>query len=178
MELQTIREKLRLSQRDIAYYLGISIHTVKAIEQGHRQVPLDMLDGKADLIKATLNEKAGRRVATDFAAPTKQQMRLMKRLRDTYTRRLDKYTLQLEKMQQDCATASRGLAFVRQVAASLARAGAKADPVRLHWSELKTAELTRSLTKNNAVAQQILTMEIAGLQVRIKQLDALVSGSA
>jgi transcriptional regulator with XRE-family HTH domain len=171
MELKSIRKKLKFSRQDVATYLGISIHTVKAIDIGNRQVPLDQLDEKADLIKAVLNDKAHRRVAADIAPATAQQIRKIKRLHHTYSRRIDNYTRQVEKMQEDCAAASKGLIAVQQLVASLTEAGADSDRSRLRWAKSKIVELTYIIKANNQTAQELLSIEIAGLKLRVERLE-------
>jgi transcriptional regulator with XRE-family HTH domain len=175
MELQSIREKLKLSRLDLALYLGISVHTVKAIELNKREVPLDRLGKKADLIKGILDDKVRLQAAAYVAPATTQQMRKMKHLQQTYRRRLNTYTVKLEKMLETYAAASTGLAVVQQLAESLAKADDKNNRVRLKWTKIKINELTYIIKANNQTAQEMLILEIAGLEVRIARLEGLLA---
>lgn len=175
MELQSIREKLKLSRLDLALYLGISIHTVKAIELNKREVPFDRLAEKADLIKGILDDKVRLQAAAHVAPATTQQMRKMKHLQHTYRRRLNTYIVKLEKMQENYAAASTGLVVVQQLAEALAKADDKNNRVRLKWTKIKINELTNIIKTNNQTAQDMLMLEIAGLQVRITRLEELLT---
>jgi transcriptional regulator with XRE-family HTH domain len=175
MELQSIRKTLKLSRLDLALYLDISIHTVKAIELHKREVPLDRLTEKADLIKGILDDKVRLQAAAHVAPATTQQMQKIKHLQNTYRRRLNTYTTKLEKMQENYAAASTGLVVVQQLAESLAITDARDNRVRRKWTKTKITELTYILKANNQTAQEMLTLEIAGLQMRIARLEGLLA---
>jgi len=176
MELQSIRQKLKLSRQDLATYLGISPHTVKSIELNRREVPLDHLDEKADLIKVLLDTDLQRQAVAHVAVATPEQLRKIRTLRLTYRRRLNNYTLKLQKMQENYTTAAMGLVVVQQLAASLAEAVSKDDRDRLKWTKRKTKELNYILEASNQTAQEMLTLEIDSLQARIARLEELLAG--
>ena len=173
MTIQTIRETLKLSRRDVAFYLGISTHMVKAIELDQRAVPFDSLDGIAALAHAILDSEARGPVTADVAPATSQQLRQVKRLYRKYSSRLNKYTERLEKMQEVYVSANKSLGIYQGFAASLAPARANGDRARLKWVKWKIEELTYRIKENNPTAQEILALEIAGLQVRMKRLEGV-----
>lgn len=168
--IQDIREQLKLSREDVAFYLGISTHMVKSIELGRRQIPFGSLEAVLTLKKAILKGQADGPV-TDVAPATAQQVRLMKRLHRNYSRRLNKYTHQLGKMREAYAGACSSLAIYQPFAASLALAHTADERARLKWVKWKIEEVTYHLKENNPTAQEILSLEIASLQSRIARLN-------
>lgn len=162
--IQTIREQLELTRKELSFYLVLSPHMIKSVEMGRRQLPMESMAAVAALYQAMMDvQKHG---PINDPPMDHQQIRRMKRLHRKCSRRLDRSAAKLEKMKKSYASACNSLRFYQLLAGLL-----KGDSVRLKWTKHKINEMTQRMQDNNTVAQELLTAEIAGLKGMVRALE-------
>lgn len=169
--LRYIRKQWGITREDLAFYLGLSPNTVKSIEDDRRHIPKSC--DKAVAAAVDVIRKGNARGKVVISTPASgQQIRLLKRRHRTYSLRLSKYTRTLEKMQSVYAQACTALGMYEALVQTYTPARTDADRSRLKWAQAKIAETTNSLQENNETAQEILALEITGLQSMLHALEA------
>jgi hypothetical protein len=144
---------------------------VKSIEADRRKTPKYCKQAVAALVKA-IGEGHTRGLAGNPTPATNQQIKLMKRRHSVFSRRLRKYTGQLERMQSAYALACATLRTYEALVQACTPARTADDRLHLKWAEKKVAETMYSMQENNETAQEILTLEIASLKNTVQGLEA------
>jgi transcriptional regulator with XRE-family HTH domain len=164
--IQTIRAHLKISQEELAGYLGLSLHTLQSVEQGRRQLPINSLRPAMIIFQAIITSQAGKSqrgfVATDHY--TKRR----KLLHHQYHRKLNRCELKLETMQQTYDSAIANLGIYQQIAQTLTD---EDDPVHRKWTERKIEETARLVKENDTGAQDPIHLQISVLRGITRQLE-------
>jgi transcriptional regulator with XRE-family HTH domain len=113
--LKTIREHLQLSQGELAGYLGLSLHTIKSVEMGRRQLPIPTMNAALVIFNAVKESSLNAR-PRKF---THVQVQNKKHELRTCMMRLERNGEKLSDMQKCHAQASSSLDAYQRLAQAL-----------------------------------------------------------
>ena len=162
---------MKISQEDLARYLGLSWHMLQSVELERRQLPLASLRQAMILFKviADLQTRGFAADATLSAgAHTGEHARRIKRLHGQCRSRLTRCERKLEAMRQSHTVASKCLSVYQQLAQALADDG---DQECKKWAQRKIEETTRQVKDNDTASQELLALEIAVLKGIMRGYD-------
>jgi len=169
--LKTIREHLQLSQGELAGYLGLSLHTIKSVEMGRRQLPFSTMNAALVIFNAVKESalNAAARQATP-PKPTHVQVQRKKHYLRTCMISLERNSLRLHEMQKCYAQASSSLDTYQRLVQALTPALDEENQARLQWAQRKIAVAAQCLKDNNVAAQDLLFARVAGIRSRLNAL--------
>jgi transcriptional regulator with XRE-family HTH domain len=170
--IQTIREHLKISQKDLAGYLGLSPHMLQSVELERRRLPLTSLR-PAMILYETIMTAQARSTGVDASPATGRDLRHTKRLHHQCRRKLSRCKQRLENMQGAYATASSCLRIYLDLARTL---GDDDDPVCKTWIQRKIEETVQQVKDNEPAEQGLLTLEIAVLKGIACSLEEALAG--
>jgi transcriptional regulator with XRE-family HTH domain len=169
--LKTIREHLQLSQGELAGYLGLSLHTIKSVEMGRRQLPFSTMNAALVIFNAV--KESSLNAAERNATPPKLthvQVQRKKHYLRTCMMSLERNSMKLHDMQKCHAQASSSLDTYQRLVQALTPALDEENQARLQWAQRKITEATQSLKVNSVAAQDLLFARVAGIRSRLNTL--------
>jgi DNA-binding XRE family transcriptional regulator len=168
--IQTLREQLQITQEELGYYLQLSHHTIRSVEQGRRPLPPESLVAAAALFDAVRNASLSP-VTIDLPTPTLRHHTSRAKLHKQCCRRLDRSVGQLDKMKKSHAAACFALGVYRALAQALPTPVSKQEHARLTWAQRQIKDTLQRIDDTNPVAQDLLAAEIVGLKNVVHSLD-------
>ena len=159
--IQSIRQHLQLSQRDLAVYLGVSVDLIKSVEGGRRQLPLTSLQPAMTLFQVITESQSRNASVRSRLTKTDHHARRNKLLHIQYRKKLFQCEGNLENIQLAHATASINLGIYQHLALSLA---GDEDAARKTWVHKRIEEWTEKVEDNDEEAQQPLQAQVDALK--------------
>jgi transcriptional regulator with XRE-family HTH domain len=164
--VQTIRVHLKISQEELATYLGLSLHTLQSVEQGRRQLPLTSMRPAMIIFQAITVSRASD-PGSGFVMKADHHARHRKRLHSQYHRKLNQCACRLEAMQRSYATGTANLTIYLHLAQSLS----EDDTARRKWTQRKIEETARQVKDNDTDAQELLHLQVTALKSITRTLE-------
>jgi len=168
--IKMVRERLDLTQEQMAWYLRLSNSMIKKIELGKRWTPFACMDAVARLFKIILDTREDGSVDTPPSAAG-HYARQMKRKHRQCQWRLQRYQWALADMQRSRAEECFRLEVYQRLARSVTPPQSKDDQDCLKWAQWAIENSLHRLKATDPAAQDFLIAEIAGLQSKIAALE-------
>lgn len=164
---------MHITQEELAFYLQLSHHTVKSVEQGRRPLPAESLNAAVALYDAIRHSQVNR-VAT--IAPTPAPYHHMRRARQMHRqccRKLDRCMAKLDKMKKAHTTACFSLEVYKTLAQALPTPITKEEQARLLWAQRQIKVTMQHIKDTDPAAQNLLATEIVALKNVAHSLDLI-----
>jgi transcriptional regulator with XRE-family HTH domain len=165
--IQNIRAHLKISQEELAGYLGLSQHMLQSVELGRRQLPISSLRPAMVIFQAIMASKAGD-ITRGFVTTPDQRSRRRRLLYNQYHRKLVQCERRLEDMQRAYDTAIINLGIYQQTVQALNEPD---DAAHRKWTERKIEETARQVKDHDTGAQDPLHLQITVLRGITRQLE-------